>query len=488
MAFANKVQLITYPDSLGGDLRSLRGVLASRFNGCFPGGIHVLPPFPSSGDRGFAPITYAEIEPRFGSWADIAALGEAGPVMLDLMVNHVSRKSAPFTDFLKRGRASAYADLFLDVARVWPDGKPEPEELARLFLRRPAPWSDYRLATGETARVWTTFGREDPSEQVDLDFGSASAMRLVTDTLAAFGGHGVRMARLDAVGYIVKRAGTSCFFVEPEIWDVMGRLRAAADGLGIDLLCEVHAPAAIQRKLSEHGYWGYDFRLPFIVLEALIRRDSGGLARYLGSRPPRLFTMLDCHDGIPVLPDLDGLVDERAAAAVVDLCVSRGANVSRIHSDAHKGRHGLDAHQIRCTYPSALGGDEDAYVAARALQLFAPGIPQVYYVGLLAGENDLEGASRSGEGRDVNRRNYSLAEIERAVDTEVVRRLLRLIRLRNACPAFDGSFTVSAEGPSTIELRWSRGSAGASLALDLGTYAATVTEQGDDGVARRWKA
>ena len=30
------------------------------------------------------------------------------------------------------------------------------------------------------------------------------------------------------------------------------------------------------------------------------------------------------------------------------------------------------------------------YLVARAIQFFVPGIPQVYYVGLLAGTNDME--------------------------------------------------------------------------------------------------
>ena len=62
MAVKNQVQLITYPDSLGGDLKTLNQVLTTYFPNTFKGGIHILPPFPSSGDRGFAPLTYFGIE------------------------------------------------------------------------------------------------------------------------------------------------------------------------------------------------------------------------------------------------------------------------------------------------------------------------------------------------------------------------------------------------------------------------------------------
>lgn len=46
MAIHNQVQLITYPDSLGGNLQTLNHVLDEHFSDIFKGGIHILPPFP----------------------------------------------------------------------------------------------------------------------------------------------------------------------------------------------------------------------------------------------------------------------------------------------------------------------------------------------------------------------------------------------------------------------------------------------------------
>ena len=67
----------------------------------------------------------------------------------------------------------------------------------------------------------------------------------------------------------------------------------------------------------------------------------------------------------------------------------------------------LDIYQINCTYYSALGNNDAAYLLARAIQFFAPGIPQVYYVGMLAGENDLELLENTKEGRNINRHYYT---------------------------------------------------------------------------------
>ena len=485
MSIKNQVQLITYPDSLGGDLKALGRVLSRHFSDIVCGGVHILPPFPSSGDRGFAPLTYLEIEPTFGSWEDVRSIAQSFDVMLDLMVNHISQQSVYFQDFLKRGRESRYADLFITVDKIWPERPPSREEIEKIFLRRTEPFSEYSIAeSGLTERVWTTFGKQDPSEQIDMDMTSATARGLLTEFLTHFSQQGVRYVRLDAVGYVVKKPGTSCFFVEPEIYEFLDWISALARSLDLQLLPEVHAPYQTQRKLAEHGHWIYDFVLPYVVLETLMTRSSARLRDYLKERPQRQFTMLDCHDGVPVKPDLDGLVSSTDARRVVDICLERGSNLSKVFSPKHHAEDGFDVHQIRCSYYSALGCDDDAYIAARAIQFFVPGVPQVYYVGLLAGENDLESARRF-EGRAINRHNFSVEEIERALDKAVVQRLLKLIRFRNTFSAFDGDFSCVHRSDHTIELRWNADSSECALQVDLRRNASWIDYCEDGGGRKR---
>ncbi len=466
MTVKNKVQLITYPDSLGGSLKGLDETLSRFFPGLFQGGIHILPPFPSSGDRGFAPLTYLEVDPAFGSWDDIRRLGERYDILLDLMVNHISSKSPFFVDFLTHGRASQWADLFITLDKYWPGGQPVQHDIDRMFLRRQRPYSIFKVGVaGIYEKVWTTFGKTDPSEQIDLDWRSPLFQGLVATFIDNFWRQGVKIVRLDAVGYLVKKLGTSCFFVEPEIYEFMDWISAMASAKGITLLPEVHAPPAIQGRLSERGYWTYDFILPYLILETLIIRSATRLRPYLRSRSARQFTMLDCHDGVPVKPDMDGMYAPEDARRLVETCLDRGANLSLVVSPKHQDPDGFDVHQVRGTYYSLLGCDDDAYIAARAIQFFAPGIPQVYYVGLLAGQNDVEAVARSGEGREINRHNYSADEIEAAVKTDVVQRLDRLIRLRNRHPAFDGKFRVLNSAESRLRLEWS--SDGQECVLDV---------------------
>ena len=481
MTVKNKVQLITYADSLGGDLKTLDNVLTKYFPNKFKGGIHILPPFPSSGDRGFAPLTYLEIEPQFGTWDDIRKIGEKHDVLLDLMVNHISKNSVFFQDFLKHGKESKYADLFITLDKLWNDGKPLQADIDKMFLRRQVPYSTFNI-NGEDVSVWTTFGKETPSEQIDLDINSDAVRQLLKEFFENFHKNNVKIVRLDAIGYVTKKLGTSCFFVEPEIYEFLDWICDLAKSLDIDLLPEVHAHYTTQFKLAKYGNYIYDFILPYMILSTLVNKSSSQITEYLKVRPHNQFTMLDCHDGIPVKPDLDDLVETKAAQKIVDVCVERGSNLSLIYSDAHKNKDGFDVHQIRCSYYSVLGCNDDAYLTARAIQFFAPGIPQVYYVGLLAGENDVENVKRTGEGREINRHNFTLEEIDKAYNQDVVQRLLKLIDFRNDYPAFDGTFHIEPSNDNEMILTWKKDDKYCTLNVDLTTSKSTIKYINDDGI------
>ena len=482
MSIKNKVQLITYPDSLGGDLKKLNEVLNKYFFDIFRGGIHILPPFPSSGDRGFAPLTYLKIDPKFGTWEDIGSISENFDVLLDLMVNHISRKSEYFQDFLEKGKKSKYADLFITIDKVWPDASPSNEELSKIFLRRATPFSKFTIKeTGEKETIWTTFGKCNPSEQIDFDINAEITRQLFIEFFQNFNRNNVKIIRLDAVGYVIKKAGTSCFFVEPEMYEFLEWITKIAKSLNIDLLPEVHSHYSTQFKLVENGYWIYDFILPYLILETFFNKSSTNLCKYIKTRPHKQFTMLDCHDGVPVKPDMDDLYESEDAKELVNTCMERGANLSFVFSPKHKDPDGFDVHQIRATYYSLLDCDDDAYLAARAMQFFVPGIPQVYYVGLLAGKNDEKRAKLIGEGREINRHNYTIEEIDKAIQQDVVQRLLKLIRFRNEYPAFDGNFKVLESKKEEVNLLWQKDNKSCHLKVDLKTNKSAIDYIDDTG-------
>jgi len=228
----------------------------------------------------------------------------------------------------------------------------------------------------------------------------------------------------------------------------------------------------------------YDFALPPLVLHALHARDARPLARWLAVRPSNVVTVLDTHDGIgivdvgtsPLMPGVKGLLDPEQIHALVESIHEASGGTSRLATGAAASN--LDLYQVNCTFYDAVGGDDRTYLLARLLQLFLPGIPQIYYVGLLAGHNDIDLLHRTGVGRDVNRHHYRLQEIERHLGRPVVRAQLAAIRMRAHHPAFQGSFDHDCDD-TTITLRWLHGTARVALHLDLRDLTHRITSELD---------
>ena len=162
--------------------------------------------------------------------------------------------------------------------------------------------------------------------------------------------------------------------------------------------------------------------------------------------------------------------------ALADRIQRQGGNVNRILSD--RDEEAVDVHQLNCTYYSALDRDDERYLAARAIQLFAKGVPQVYYVGLLAGENDRVAVERTGEGRAINRQNYSSQEVMTALGRPVVQRLVDLVRLRNSHPAFDGEACIDADAEHSLRIRWVNGDDVLVLEVDFASRRAAFVDAG----------
>ncbi len=442
----NQVQLITYVDRFsGGGFRALQELLEGPLQGLF-GGAHLLPFYwPIDGaDAGFDPIDHTQPDSRLGSWDEVRALAEGRDLMADLIVNHVSSRSPQFEDFRKRGDASAYQDLFLTYGRLFPNGASE-SDLLQIYRPRPGlPFTKVRWDDGTERLLWTTF----TPEQIDIDVRSAAGRAYLDQILREFQAAGIRAIRLDAAGYAIKKPGTSCFMI-PETFDFIDGLKLQAHARNIEVLVEIHAYHQDQIDIAKRVDWVYDFALPPLVLHALYTRKTARLKHWLSISPRNCITVLDTHDGIGVIdvgPDrrgaeiLPGLLTAEEIDNLVETIHARSNGESRQATGT--AANNLDLYQINCTYYDALGRRDEEYLIARALQFFVPGIPQVYYVGLLAGANDLDLLRRTGVGRDINRRYYSRREIDSAITCPVVAGLFDLIRFRNTHPAFTGEFQL----------------------------------------------
>ena len=116
--------------------------------------------------------------------------------------------------------------------------------------------------------------------------------------------------------------------------------------------------------------------------------------------PRKQFTTLDTHDGIGVV-DVRYLMPDEEVLETKKKVFEANPEINRLNGKVNFSK--FDTYQICCSYYDALGSDDNRYLIARAIQFFAPGIPQVYYVGLFAGRNDFDLYEKTKQSRDINR-------------------------------------------------------------------------------------
>jgi sucrose phosphorylase len=490
----NQVQLIAYADRLAGDLKQLKALLRGPLE-CIFGGVHVLPFFvPIDGaDAGFDPVDHTQVDPRLGDWGDVHALGKDVEVMADLIVNHISSDSPQFEDFSRNGAKSPFADMFLTYDHVFPLGAPE-QDLTRIYRPRPGlPFTSVTLQSSQKRLLWTTF----TPQQLDIDVQHPQGRAYLSTILSRFHSSGIRMVRLDAVGYAIKKAGTSCFMI-PDTYRFIESLAAEARALGIEVLVEIHSHYLQQLEIARRVDWVYDFALPPLVLHSLFARNARALGNWLRIRPNNAVTVLDTHDGIGVIDvgtgreGEPGLLSPDEIDMLVETIHSRSRGQSRLATGA--AANNLDIYQVNCTFYDAVGRRGNEYLVARAIQFFVPGIPQVYYVGLLAGTNDMDLLARTQVGRDINRHYYTPSELQDALGDPVVRNLLDLIRLRNTHPSFAGQAHVETPSEHALIITWRLDAHWAKLEVEFSepraliTYSKTDATNTNESVVGKWES
>ena len=224
----------------------------------------------------------------------------------------------------------------------------------------------------------------------------------------------------------------------------------------------------------------YDFFLPGLLIDAFEQHSGACLKRWIDEITQnhiRTVNMLGCHDGIPLL-DLKGLLDEERIAGLIDTVVGRGGYVKNLHGQKNV------YYQVNATYYSALGEDDRRMLLARAVQMFMPGKPQVWYLDLFAGKNDYEAMRRAGKDghKEINRTNLSPDDVAQGLKKEVVLKQLELMRMRNTFAVFaqDAEITAKASG-STLELTWTHQDQTAVLQADFASCAFTASVRDTGG-------
>ena len=477
--------LITYADQFQqpGEppLRTLRAFLADHLD--WLNGVHVLPFYPWSSDDGFSVTDYLGVDPRYGTWSDVAALGAERRLMVDAVINHMSVGGEWFRRFLAGD--PEYAGFFRIAD---PD-----TDLSATVRPRTTP-----LLTNFAGRwVWTTFS----ADQADLDYRNPRTLLAVLDVLLTYAARGAAVIRLDAIAFLWKEEGTSSLHL-PQTHAVIRLLRACLDECYPDVLLITETNVPHDENVSYFGPQDvreaqvvYQFALAPLVLHALDTGDATPLAEWIDALEPpgpgRTFlNFLASHDGVGVRP-AEGLLPAEAVAALVELTHRAGGAIgSRTLPDGREVPYELNSTWFDLM---AAGYDEDdaiaRHLAAHTIMLALPGIPAFYVHSIFGSSNDEDGYAASGIPRRLNRRRFTdvpalacrLAD-PTSREARVAAGLRRLVAQRRTSPAFHpeapvrvlgaGSGTLTIERDSVrigvdlappFQVRWPAGKAGSSL-------------------------
>ena len=487
------VMLNAYPDSMGGNLTQLIKVLKqSEFEDCFSF-FYVLPTFFNSDlDRGFSIIDY-DLNSSLVSDQDLKDLKDLHiELKFDIVLNHLSVASPQFKDLLQNGKNSKFKDFFINWNEFWEghgelnkDGIIIPEEkyLSKLFMRKSGlPILEVEFPDGSKQPYWNTFyqkisvdenGNKRYLGQMDVNAKSKLVWDFYDQTLKKLSEYGCKILRLDAFAYLHKEVGLSNFFNEPGTWDHLQRIRSLADQYHLSLLPEIHAEygQGLHKQVADKDYTIYDFFLPGLCIHTIETASSSALKKWIleiQEEGYRTVNMLGCHDGIPVL-DLKGLLSDEQIQNIMDTILDRGGMVKNLYdADGNK----ISYYQINATYYSALGENDQKMLLARAIQLFTPGIPQIWYLDLFGGTNDYKAVEEGGSGahKEINRTNLTSEEMKDRLKSELVVKQLQLIQLRNTSSAFLGTMTLVDTEDQFLHIKWENENDLIELIADLNTY------------------
>ena len=412
------VVLITYGDQIQSSdtspLLALRDFLVAHDLPRLLNTVHFLPFFPSSSDDGFSVVDYRKIDPEIGDWDGVRKVGEVCQLMFDFVVNHASQQCDWFQNYLKG--VSPFDEFFIDV---------DPRlDLSQVTRPRSLPLLTEFDTTDRGKRfLWTTFS----ADQIDLNYRSPRLLGEVLSILLDYVEQGARIVRLDAIAYLWKDVATNCIH-RPETHEVVKLMRDVLTSHASDVLLLTETNVPHQENVSYFGdgdeaHMVYQFSLPPLLLDAFLNDDAVPLKHWLRNleRPPRgctFFNFTASHDGVGVRP-LEDLIPATRMDALVSKIRDRGGLIG-----TRRQPDGTDApYELNIAYVDAVRPDpaDDAtddslhasrFLATQAVMMSLQGMPAIYFHSLVGTQNDLEGVAASNINRRINRRRFTIDEID----------------------------------------------------------------------------
>jgi len=400
---SNGVLFNAYPDSIGTNLKDILTMLKMpAFKDAFSL-LYILPTNNSDLESGFS-IIKDELHEALVSKENLTALAALKiQLKFDIVINHLSVASPQFNDLNKKADQLKLKDFFID-------------------------WNEF----------WKKNG--------DLN---------------------------DEKTFIPKKEFLDKFLMhQSDTWDYLAQINELAKKNNLVLLPKIHAVYGLHLhdEIAKEGYIIYDFFLSGLTIHAIEKGTNTALLTWgkeIIKKNFKTINILGGHDGIPLL-DLKGktvngtyqigLLPDIEINEMMELMIARGGSIKNLaETDSQKKTYD----PIKISYFSALGENVQKLLLARAIQLFMPGIPQIWYLDLFAG---------AGEHKEINRTTVSLADIEAGLQTEVVTRQLALIRLRNTSKAFLGTVEFQETMVDELNIIWTNENETAQLEANLKTH------------------
>ncbi|WP_371193002.1 alpha-amylase family glycosyl hydrolase [Glaciecola sp. SC05] len=407
--------------------------------------VHILPFFPYSSDDGFSVIDYSTVNESLGTWDDIEAISEDFGLMVDLVINHCSARSAWFTQFIEQkspGKDFFYtAQLTDDITQVV---RPRTSPLLR----------ETTTATG-VKEVWCTFSHD----QVDFDFRNPEVLIAFVDIIRLYLDKGTRIFRFDAIAFLWKIPGTSCINL-PQTHEMVRLLRTLVEHANANALIITETNIPNRENLTYFGNANeahaiYNFSLPPLLVNTLVSGSSQYLKNWLMSMPPAqngtfYFNFIASHDGIGLRP-AEGLLSEQEINDLVNCMLKFGGRVGWRSADNGKQKpYELNIALIDALKGTLKGEDEwqiERFICAHAIMFGLEGVPGLYVHSLIGTTNDEEKVIHTGQNRSINRHRWIYQSLIDELDDvhslhhQVLTQITQLLHIRREQRAFHPNAT-----------------------------------------------
>jgi len=403
--------------------------------------VHLLPFYPYSSDDGFSVIDYKKVNLLFGDWSNIENISKNFDLIFDAVVNHISSKSLWFREYLKvNPRYDSYFIAFDTNVNTSSVLRARAHSLLTKFKRK-----------GKEVYLWTTFS----SDQIDLNYHNEKILLEVIDLILFYATKKARIIRLDAIGHIWKKLGTSCINLE-EVHKIVQLLRAVLNEIfpNVLLLTETNVPYQENVRYFGNGYDEtqliYQFPLPALVMHTFHSGDVSRLVEWakslrIFSKETTYFNLLASHDGIGIRPAI-GILSDDEINELINFVKKRDGFVS--YATTSDGKR--EPYELNSTYYDAITDSTDdeelnikKFIASQSILLSFIGVPGIYVHSLFGTSNYLEGVEKTGQNRTINRKKFEFSDLEKELSCKntksykIFTALKELIKKRRKEKAFN---------------------------------------------------